>query len=155
LPETDDYFVLRNYSTTGNLIGGFLPRSSFAPDLGPVGPEIGSWQLGVSDRNVVALFYVSSIYQPGQPERTMIQLVETDLKGNELLRHDLPRTHDFALTRNGDFYGQIDGLAVFDRATRKWRRVSRSHGTLLGADGDNLVFLPKGGNMLRWVPAGQ
>jgi len=154
-PEPEDYSVLRNYSaTTGELIGGYLPRSSFAPDLGPVGPNIGGWQLRVSDRNVVALFYWSSIYKPGQPERRMLQWVETDLKGKELLRRDLPRTR-FALSKNGDFYGQFDGVSVFDKTNGRWRKVSQAPGELLGADGNNLVFMMRGSNIARWVPAGQ
>jgi len=151
--KPDDYFVLRNYSSTGELIGGYLPRSSFEPELAPVGPCIGGWQLRVSDRNVVALFYASSIYKPGQQERAMLQWVETDLRGKELLRRDLPRTH-FALGRNGSFYGQFDGVAVLDGTTGKWRKVAAGDGTLLGADSDTLVFLPAPGNMLRWVPVG-
>lgn len=151
----NDYFVLRNYSREGQEIGAFLPRSSFPPQPDPVGPCIGGWQLRVVNGKVGALFYGSSLLKPGQESRPMLEWVETDLKGKELGRYDVPGAR-FALTQAGNIYAQLHGVRVFERATSSWRPVpGMPDGTLLGADGNSLVFNLKGTNVLRWVPASQ
>ena len=43
-------------------------------------------------------------------------------------------------------------LTVLDREAREWRNVvPPADGSLLGNDGDDLVF--RNGNVLSWVPA--
>ncbi len=155
--ETDDYFILRNYSQDGQEIGAFLPRSSFEPEPDPIGPMIGMWELRITNDRIGAVFYASSTLEPCQSRRPM-QWIEADLKGKVLGRWEvgaewLPR----AFTQSGALYTQNgDAVLVFDRATKAWRRVAGSPGgDLLGADGDNLVFEAKGTSTLRWVPAGQ
>ena len=152
----DAFFVLRNYSRDGEELGHFLPRSSFDREPDPIGPEIGMWQLRVIGDRVGAVMYESPVYRNGQKYHAMLW-VETDLKGRELGRWEVgadPAPQAF--TQSGGLYIR-DGkqVSVFDRNAKAWRRVPISaDGTLLGADGDNLVFL-QGPNTLRWVPAGE
>lgn len=153
--ETDDYFVLRNFSQDGQEIGAFLPRSSFDPEPDPVGPMVGVWQLRAINDRVGAVFYRSSIVPEGQTPRQM-QWIEVDLKGKVLGRWDLGADrHPRAFTQSGALYSQGGGaVLVFDRSTKAWRRIAGTPpGFLLGADGDNLVFEIKGSRTLRWVPA--
>jgi hypothetical protein len=156
--ETDDYFILRNYSQDGQEIGAFLPRSSFDPEPDPVGPMVGAWQLRITSDRIGAVLYESTILKPLAQPRPMMQWIEVDLKGNVLGRWELgtglsPR----AFTRSGAVYAQGGGaVSVFDRSTKAWRRVADApSGHLLGADGDSLVFQDKGTSTLRWVSASQ
>jgi hypothetical protein len=152
----DDFSILRNYSRDGQELGHFLPRSSFDAEPDPVGPEVGMWQLRLIRDRVGAIIYESPVYRQGEKNHAMVW-VETDLKGQELGRwevgaHPAPQ----AFTESGNLYiRESKSVSVFDRATKAWRRVAISaDGILLGADGDNLVFL-QGPNTLRWVAAGQ
>src|SRR5579863_3652260 len=155
--ETDDYFVLRNYSKDGQEIGAFLPRSSFEPEPDPIGPMIGLWELRIINDRIGAVFYASSTLGPSRKPRPM-QWIEVDLKGKVLGRWEvgtewLPR----AFTQSGALYTQNgDAVLVFDRFAKAWRRVAGTpDGHLLGADGNSLVFEVRGTSTLRWVPAGQ
>jgi len=150
------YFVLRNYSPTGKLIGEFLPRSSFAPGPAPVWSSEGGWQLRVVDGKVGALFYASAALKPGETPRPMAEWIETDLKGKELGRYDIP-FYRLAFTWNGTLYAQShDGISVFQPATNHWRfLMGGPPGTLVGAEGESLVFELWGENTLRWVPVSQ
>lgn len=152
----DDYAVLRNYSLTGQEIGAFLPRSSFAPEPDPVGPIVGAWQLRIVNGRIGALFYASQTLKPGQRPRATMLWIETDLKGKELRRLDFAGRILLAFTQSGAIYGQERDVAVFDRSTNGWRPVAgMPAGNLLGADGDNLVFNMKNGSTVRWVPVNQ
>ena len=148
-----DYFVLRNYLLTGKLIGQFLPRSSFEPGPAPVWNNEGGWQLRVVDGKVGALFYVSAVLEPGEKARPMAEWIETDLKGKELGRYEIP-FHTLAFTRSGTLYAQShDGISVFQAATNHWSLIAGGPpGTLVGAEGESLVFELRTGNTLRWVP---
>ncbi len=152
----EDYFILRNYSQNGEELGAFLPRSSFEHDPEPVGPMTGAWQLRVTGERIGALFYESSILQPGQQLPPMLW-VELDLKGKELGRWEMGGTYaPRAFTRSGALYRTGGGLSLFDRSAKTWRRVADApSGELLGADGNDLVFREAGTNTLRWVPFGQ
>lgn len=151
-----DYFVLRNYLLTGKLIGEFLPRSSFEPSPAPVWNNEGGWQLRVVDGKVGALFYASTVLKPGEKPRSMAEWIETDLKGKELGRYDIP-FYTLAFTRNGTLYAQShDGISVFQPATNHWRFITGGPpGTLVGAEGESLVFELWSENTLRWVPVSQ
>jgi hypothetical protein len=61
------------------------------------------------------------------------------------------------LTQSGALYTQSGNeVLMFDRSTEAWRRVAGTPaGSLLAADGDNLVFEVRDTNKLRWVPATQ
>jgi hypothetical protein len=152
----DDFFILRNYSQDGEELGHFLPRSSFdaAPD--PIGPEIGTWQLRVIRDRVGAIIYESPVYRQNQKNRAVVW-VETDLRGQELGRWEVgANPAPQAFTESGNLYiREGKSVSVFDRAAKAWRKVALSaDGILLGADGDNLVFL-QGQNTLQWVAAEQ
>jgi|ERR1017187_6219206 hypothetical protein len=151
-----DYFVLRNYSIAGQLIGAFLSRSSFEPEPDPVGPCEGGWQLRVVNGKVGALFYSSSILKPGQRPRPLAEWVETDLKGKEIGRYDVPASM-LAFTQGGALYAQLPGgISVFEWATSHWRPLTgMPDGILVGAEGASLVFELRGENTLRWVPVSQ
>jgi hypothetical protein len=155
--ETDDYFILRNYSQEGQEIGAFLPRSSFESGPDPVGPMVGLWQLRIINDRIGAVFYASSTLREWQKPRP-VQWIEVDLKGKELGRWELgSKWVPHAFTQSGALYTQGDGaVMVFDRSTKAWRRIAGTPpGFLLGADGDSLVFEISGTRMLRWVPASQ
>jgi len=156
-PETDDYFILRNYSQDGQELGAFLPRSSFDPGPDPIGPMTGLWQLRITNDRIGAVFYASSTLRDWQSPRPMLW-IEVDLKGKVLGRWEVgaewfPR----AFTQSGALYTQNgDAVLVFDRSTKAWRRVAgTAAGQLLGAMGDSLVFEVRGTSTLRWVPASQ
>jgi len=152
----DDFSILRNYSQDGQELGHFLPRSSFDREPDPIGPEIGTWQLRVIGDRVGAVIYESPVYREDEKNRAMVW-VETDLKGRELGRWEVgANPAPQAFTESGGLYiREGKSVSVFDRATKAWRRVPISaDGILLGADGDNLVFL-QNPSTLRWVPAGQ
>jgi hypothetical protein len=155
--ETDDYFILRNYSQDGQEIGAFLPRSSFEPGQAPIGPMTGLWELRITNDRIGAVFYASSTLRAGQSRRAM-QWIEVDLKGKVLGRWEVgaewqPR----AFTQSAALYTQNgDAVLVFDRSTKAWRPVAGTPaGFLLGADGDSLVFEARGTSTLRWVRASQ
>jgi hypothetical protein len=154
----DDFLILRNYSQDGQQLGAFLPRSSFDAEPDPVGPMVGMWELRVIGDRVGAVLYLSSIYKEMQSPRASMEWVETDLKGNVLGRWDIPSDQaPEAFTQSGGLYThEGKSVFVFDRVTKAWRRVATpADGGLLGADGDNLVFLIRGTNTLRWVPTSQ
>lgn len=131
--------VLRNYSREWMLLGEFLPRSTFDPKPDPLGPIVGGWRLRVTNTSVGAAFYVAS-------PRDKIQWVELDLKGKILGRWNLPPKDISAYTDDGTVYARDPtGLSVLDHTSGAWRSVpAMSGGTLLGADGDYLVYMVSG-----------
>jgi hypothetical protein len=150
-PE-EDYFVLRNYSRDGRLLGTFLPRSSFEQD--PVGPIVGGWVLRSANGRVGGMFYVHSVLPAGQPRKTG-QWIEVDLHGSVVRRVELPRKQIFAFGGSGSLYAfEYDGgYSVFDPTSNTWRIITGiPAGVLLGADGDSLVFKIRGSNTLVWEP---
>lgn len=153
----DDFLILRNYSQQGQELGAFLPRSSFDEHPNPVGPMTGMWELRVIGDRVGAAIYRSPIYRPEEGPRQVLWL-ETDLKGKELGRWTIPAGHaPQAFTESGALYThEGHAVSVFDRMAQAWRTVATpAEGILLGADGDDLVFLIRGTSTLRWVAAEQ
>ena len=152
----DDYLILRHYSEDGQELGAFLHRSTFDAEHDPVGPNTGLWQLRVAGNRIGALFYESSILSQGQQLLSMVW-VEFDLNGKELGRWDVG--HQWvpdAFTTNGALYRLDDtGVSRLDRLNGTWRHAGGASGRLIGADGNDLVFLVRGTNTLRWVPATQ
>jgi hypothetical protein len=148
---TADYFVLRNYSREGKELGRFLSRATFAylqlgtgiPIQPLVMPMLGLWELRVSKNHVDAIFHQGHVW------------AQTDLKGQEQGRWSLvEKVRPRAITADGRAWAQRKhGLQVFDRKTGTWSAVTlAAAGTLLGADGDLLVFLEPSLGTLRWVP---
>jgi hypothetical protein len=155
--NTDDYFVMRNYSQDGQEIGAFLLRSLLESEVDPIGPAVGLGQLRITNDRIGAVFLASSILKPWQSTRPL-EWIEVDLKGKVLGHWGvgaewLPR----AFTRSGALYTQSGNeVLMLDRSTKAWRQVAGTPaGSLLGADGDDLVFEVSDTNKLRWVPATQ
>lgn len=148
---TADYLVLRNYSREGEELGRFLSRATF-PYVRPragipiqplVRPMYGVWELRVSNDTVTAIFHHGQVW------------AQTDLKGQEqgrwsLVDNERPR----AITADGRAWTQRNHeLQVFDRKTGTWNAVKLdAAGTLLGADGDLLVFWEPSLGTLFWLP---
>ncbi len=130
----EDYPLLRNYSFDGVQIGAFVPRSSFQSASSPVTVHQGAGDIRIANGRVGAVFYAQS---------PAIWWIETDLEGTVLGRWELSNNQVMAFASNGAVYGRgSGGVSVLDRAARGWRRISGlPAGTLLGADGDDLVFL--------------
>jgi hypothetical protein len=77
-----------------------------------------------------------------------------DLTGKELGRWPIDIDgYPAAFTPQGTVYAQaVGGIVVLDHSTGKWNRdASVSGETLLGADGNSLVFADRS-NRLYWVP---
>jgi len=150
---TGDYFVLRHFSRDGQLLGGFLPRSSFDQD--PVGPVVGGWQLRANNGHIGGIFYATSVLRAGEPRRTG-QWIEVDPTGAVVRRVDLPLKVIQAFTASGALYAHenFGGYLLFDSVTNAFRPTSGlpTYG-LLGADGNSLVFLSgPNSNTLVWQP---
>lgn len=145
-----DYAILRNYARDGRELGQYLPRASFPKDIrggGPlIDPMVGRWELRVTGEQVDIIMHRAALW------------VQTDLKGKERGRWDI--AHDggwpFAITQDGKaWHADPHSLTVFDRAAGVWRAVpcDLPSGNLVGAEGNNLVFMLAHQNTLRWVPA--
>jgi hypothetical protein len=147
-----DYFVLRNYTRDGRLLGAFLPRSSFEQD--PVGPNVGGCQLRNANGRIGALFYATSLLPAGAERRTP-EWIETDLRGNVVRRVDTPKKTVRAFSGDGFLYamGYRGGYTVLNPTVNSWRIVpGATDGNLLGADGSSLVFQIRGTNRVVWSP---
>jgi hypothetical protein len=147
---TADYRVLRKYAQDGRQLGAFLPRALFPhPEyLGReplIMPMLGLWELRVANERVEAVLHRPRLW------------VQTDLNGQEKSRWDIESNgRPSAVTQDGRAWHK-DGpqLQVFNRSTGVWHAVvlDAPEGTLLGAEGNRLVFLLRNQNTLRWVPA--
>lgn len=146
--SAEDYFILRNYGRDGRLVGAYLPRSSFEQD--PTRPMIGGWQLRSANGRIGALFFGPS----AGPKRDQ-EWIETDLHGNIVRRLDIPKTTIEGFTNDGSLYARqySGGYVTFDPATKSWRTIAGHPGRrLLGADGNNLVFLAGDNTLIWWHP---
>ena len=151
LPE---YEILRHYSGDGRELGRYLPRSSFAEEFpagslsSPAHELVGLWELRVAGGRIGAHFSARKGLW-----------VETDMSGGEAGRW--PLDHDGApraITADGTVYAQTaKGILALDRASGQWKTtaVHVPNGSLLGAQGAQLVFMIRGENRLLWVPVRQ
>jgi hypothetical protein len=149
---TTDYFVLRNYSRDGRLLGAFLPRSSFEQE--PVGPITGGWQLRSANGRIGGLFYATSVL-PAGTEHRMKQWIETDLHGDVVRRVDMPQKTIRAFSSDGSLYAKENegGYTVLNPALNSWRTIyAVANGILLGADDNSLVYLIRGTSQVVWSP---
>ena len=146
---TEDYPILRKYSRDGTELGRFLPRASFPAPDDPLReplilPVTGLWRMRVENRHVEVMLHRQGIW------------VQTDLDGKETGRWDVgfngfPR----AITGNGQAWRVADSqLQIFNRSSGAWQPApfTAPGGSLLGADGNNLVFELSDHVALRWVP---
>jgi hypothetical protein len=141
--ERTNYSLLRHYSRTGALLGEFFPRSSF-PEAGDPGQVmVGMWRLRIAGGRIGAALNMG-------PRKGLLWL-ETDLTGAETGRWAVPSTAaPMAMTDNGTVYVGGGGLFVLDRASGAWKPVPpSSKDTLLGAEGNSLVFAIRGTNQIR------
>ncbi len=147
---TADYPILRKYAQDGRQLGAFLPRALFPhPEyLGReplIMPMLGLWELRVANERVEAVLHRPHLW------------VQTDLNGEEKGRWDIvPNGRPSAVTQDGRAWHKNGlQLQVFTRSTGVWHAVAfdAPDGTLLGAEGNSLVFLLRNQNTLRWVPA--
>jgi len=84
--------------------------------------------------------------------------VEVDVNDNTTGRWDLGEWKRVtAFAAGGTLYTEEHGqVSAFDRATKSWHPMVEMPGwSLLGADGNNLVFYRHGTQTLRWVPLSQ
>lgn len=145
-----DYPILRKYARDGRQLGAFLPRALFPhPEyLGReplIMPMLGLWELRVANERVEAVLHRPCLW------------VQTDLNGQEKGRWNIVANgRPSALTQDGRAWHKNGlQLQVFTRSTGVWHAVAfdAPDGTLLGAEGNSLVFLLRNQNTLRWVPA--
>ncbi len=138
-----DYMILRKYNRAGELVGSYLPRSTFPAGLEPgdASPPVTLVAAG----NRVAVVAFSGI------SGDLLELIQLDEDGNVLgrMRADKNRAHGFALTADGHLYGWPGGgtpLVLFDVAagTSKNLDAPKHAGWLMGADQENLVYTVRG-----------
>jgi hypothetical protein len=151
-----DYAIVRKYSKDGEQTGAYVSRSSFPPGLPPGGNGTFSWVKAASDR-------IGVMMTPGQNSSDPV-FVELDLQGKEIGRWKMKPMagSGWAYTSDGRLFhahygGKPEKLMVFDKTSESWRAVTRGGvpGTLLGADGNDLVYdvgyAEPGDWRLRWV----
>lgn len=143
--ERADYFLLRHYSRGGGLLGQFLARSSFPSAIDPGLAAMGLGAIRIADGRIGVM-----LSNAGETRHNL--WLELGLDGKELGRWtgsdaaQMPR----AMTASGAVYAQGKGLYMLDRASGSWKPVPRSsNGSLLGADGDTLIFAVPGMNRIR------
>ena len=146
LPENErtNYFLLRHYSPSGELLGEFFPRASFPADAYP-GPRVGFWGLRIDGGRIGVKL------DRAAPNKRLLWL-ESDLDGKEIGRWAAPLGGEpAALTASGAVYAESGTeITVLDRATGSWKSVPQSsNDRLLGAEGDTLVFAIHGMNAIR------
>ena len=133
-----DYMVVRKYSRAGELLGSYLPRSSF-----PAGLEPGGWSGGPS-MIMAAGEHVALVAYSGMVG-TKRELITLDQSGKVLgrMRSDNEHEHFYALTSDGGLYSGGNGvLWKFDvvKGQKIAMEVPEKKYSLVGADGTNLVF---------------
>jgi hypothetical protein len=145
-----DYLALRHYTQTGEPLGASLPRASFPHPDDPhreplILPKIGLWDLQVTGDHVEIILDRVNLW------------VETDLKGQETARWSTgpnfarPR----AFTADGLAWRQVGKqIMVFNRSSGAWSQpiLEITEGLLIGADGNDLIFLLMNKATLRRVP---
>ncbi len=156
-PPTEDFMTVRKYSRGGGPIGAFLPLSELstlydASYRRPFDQLIGGWRIRAAKDRIGMLAHLLPVEQ----------WLEIDLEGKLLGRWDFssPDLKIRAFTSSGAVYAQQAGtgaasdLMLLDKATRKWNATGATpNGTLLAADGDDLVFRMNDGpgNLLVWI----
>jgi hypothetical protein len=85
----------------------------------------------------------------------MGEWIEVDLLGKVVRRVEMPEKTIGAFSDDGSLYarGYQGDYSVLNPAGTSWQPFSgATGGNLLGADGDSLVFLIRGTNLLVWSP---
>jgi hypothetical protein len=132
----DDYAILRHFSREGALLGAYLPRSSIPTEREPAEAVTALSALRIANGRI-------GVYLPGGGRKLHVW-IEFDLNGKELGRWLLNSIdgHPAAFTEAGVvFTRSTDGIYRLDRAAGNWIHTSiAAPGTLVGADGESLVF---------------
>ncbi len=139
LRNKQDYMVVRKYTRAGELVGSYLPRSTFPAGLEPGGQGVPPNVMAAGNRIALVAFSGNV--------GNLLELIELDGDGNVLarMRSDHEGGKTFALTTDGNFYGRRSkaaDLVLFDVAagTSKTFDAPQPTGWLMGADGENLVY---------------
>ena len=131
-----DYAILRHFSREGVSLGAYLPRSSFPTEREPAESVTALPALWITNGRI-------GVYLPGGG-RKHHAWIEFDLNGKELGRWLLNNIDGdpAAFTEAGVVYTRTtDGIYRLDRAAGNWIVTSiAAPGTLVGADGESLVF---------------
>lgn len=144
-----DYNLLRHYNTTGELLGSYLPRSSFPTLDDPIQnvtalPDIhiAAGRIGIL---LKARTHVKSLW------------VETDLAGKELGRWNIAYDgHPITLAPDARVYARtVWEIFMLNREQRRWTPVPvNSPGILIGSERDTLVFVDRSQPRVYRLPAG-
>jgi hypothetical protein len=159
--DSQDYSIVRRYSSAGRETGAFLPRSMWPKRSFPGSPSRGYWTIAAADDRIGAVVNDNGVDE---------EWIEWDLKGNLLSRTKIPETFRGvrAYTSDGQLYSrmithkpgrQLD-LVALDPKTGSWvfkRQLPERPGLLLGADGKDLVFATStiGPYRVVWLPTGE
>jgi hypothetical protein len=143
-----DYSIVRQFSFEGKQLNGFLPRSTFPLKTAPGAGGGDTLILTTPDR-------VGLIARSGPSGAR--EWIELDLKGATVQRISLEGTrHPFAaFTADDHLYLQGNGTAslqTVDAATQSLKSVPGQSATLMGSDGNRLVFRDSrlGAIQLQW-----
>jgi hypothetical protein len=143
-----DYMILRKYNRTGELVGSYLPRSTFPAGLEPGEASPAVTLMAAGNRIAIVAFSGTS--------GDLLELIQLDEDGNVLgrMRADhLTGPIGFALTTDGHLYARSGGglaksILLFDvvAGTSKNLDPPRNVDWLMGGDQENLVFHIPGGS---------
>jgi hypothetical protein len=146
LRNKQDYMVVRKYTRAGELVGSYLPRSTFPAGLEPGGASVPATLMAAGNRIAVVAF--------SGKVGNLLELIELDTEENVIgrMRSDNQSSMNFALTTDGHLYGwtNVKGagstLYLFDvkAGTLTSMGGPESLGWLMGADGEDLVFRVRG-----------
>jgi hypothetical protein len=138
-----DYMILRKYTRDGKPAGSYLPRSTFPAGLEPGEASAPATLMAAGNRIAVVAF--------SGKVGNLLELIELDTDGNVLgrMRSDNQNGMNYALTTDGHFFGfghRSAELLLFDVAagTLTSMDVPPSVGSLMGGDGENLVYRIRG-----------
>jgi len=143
-----DYMMLRQYSRSGNLEKSFLPRTLFPAGLEPGGSS-GDIKLHVT-KDRIGMAATSG--KSGDSR----EWLELDFSGNVLKRLHLdPIVRgplSVAFTEDNHAYVQSAGagpIFTVDESGKAWKLVANHKGSLMGADGNSLVYRNNNTSIVR------
>jgi hypothetical protein len=155
--EWRNEFLLHEYSREGKQIGAYIQRSTLPHKL-PISEFYGSFLRSGGDR--IGVLLVSG------PTSEDAEWFEVDLLGTLIGRWSVKEEYlnggvasrGLALTASGKTYARsTQRISTFDASTASWKTVKLDGNLdrLLGADGDELVFIlsKEDATRLTWVTA--
>jgi hypothetical protein len=131
---SSDFFILRHYSRKGQLLGAFLPRSSFPAVEKRMQEPVAYPSIQIANNRIGVAIQLAHWRDSAW--------VETDLSGKEIGRW--PWTQNvmpITITSTGRVFAQGNGIYELDRAVGTWKPAQVAQmGVLVGADENQLVF---------------